>query len=125
CPRFLPPVCGLLLGSLRYRSRLVPRVLPVLGFIGATLLVAGDIAVLFGLIGQHAPSTGLLAIPIASSPVEGACCPMRPNSTAMSPATSSVAPMNPSTGRTRGTRRERYRRDPSSRPHTGGRNRGH
>ena len=34
-------------------------------FIGATLLVAGDIAGLFGLIGQHAPSTALAAIPIA------------------------------------------------------------
>jgi len=38
---------------------------PLLGFIGAALLVAGDIAVLFGLIGQHAPSTALAAIPIA------------------------------------------------------------
>jgi hypothetical protein len=62
---FIPAVNGLLLGSLLYRSRLVPRVLPLLGFIGATVLVAGDIAVLFGLIGQHAPSTALLAIPIA------------------------------------------------------------
>jgi hypothetical protein len=58
-------VNALLLGSLLYQSRLVPRVLPLLGFIGAALLVAGDIAVLFGLIGQHAPSTALFAIPIA------------------------------------------------------------
>ena len=62
---FIPAVNALLLGSLLYQSRLVPRVLPLLGFTGATLLVAGDIAVLFGLIGQHASSTGLLAIPIA------------------------------------------------------------
>src|SRR6266536_3034755 len=62
---FLPAVNALLLGSLLYQSRLVPRVLPLLGFIGATLLVAADIAVLFGLIGQHAPSTALAAIPIA------------------------------------------------------------
>ena len=62
---FIPVVNALLLGSLLYQSRLVPRVLPLLGFIGATLLVAGDIAVLFGLIGQHAPSTALAAIPIA------------------------------------------------------------
>src|SRR5439155_1418219 len=33
--------------------------------LSAALLVAGDIAVLFGLIGQHAPSTALAAIPIA------------------------------------------------------------
>ncbi|HTE01263.1 MAG TPA: DUF4386 domain-containing protein [Mucilaginibacter sp.] len=62
---FLPAVNALLLGSLLYQSRLVPRALPMLGFIGAALLVTGDIAVLFGLIGQHAPSTALAAIPIA------------------------------------------------------------
>jgi hypothetical protein len=62
---FIPAVNALLIGSLLYQSRLVPRVLPLLGFTGATLLVAGDVAVLFGLIGQHASTTGLLAIPIA------------------------------------------------------------
>src|SRR5438132_8357568 len=62
---FMPAVNAVLLGSLLYQSRLVPRVLPLGGFIGAALLVAGDIAVLFGLIGQHAPSTALAAIPIA------------------------------------------------------------
>ena len=61
----MPAVNALLLGSLLYQSRLVPRVLPLLGFIGAVLLVAADIAVLFGLIGQHAPSTALAALPIA------------------------------------------------------------
>ncbi|HEX9096075.1 MAG TPA: DUF4386 domain-containing protein [Candidatus Dormibacteraeota bacterium] len=62
---FMPAVNALLLGSLLYQSRLVPRVLPLLGLIGAPLLVAGDVAVLFGVIGQHAPSTGLFALPIA------------------------------------------------------------
>src|SRR5919201_2860501 len=36
---FIPAVNGLLLGSLLYQSRLVPRVLPLLAFIGAALLV--------------------------------------------------------------------------------------
>jgi hypothetical protein len=62
---FIPAVNALLIGSLLYQSRLVPRVLPLLGFTGASLLVAGDVAVLFGLIGQHASTTGLFAIPIA------------------------------------------------------------
>ena len=62
---FMPAINALLLGSLLYQSRLVPRVLPLLGFFGATLLVAGDIAVLFGLVGQHSTSTALAAIPIA------------------------------------------------------------
>lgn len=62
---FIPAVNALLLGSLLYQSRLVPRFLPLIGFVGATLLVAGDIAVLFGLIGRHDALTALTAIPIA------------------------------------------------------------
>ncbi|HMI68239.1 MAG TPA: DUF4386 domain-containing protein [Cyclobacteriaceae bacterium] len=62
---FMPAVNDLLLGFLLYQSRLVPRSLSLIGLIGAILLVAGDIAVLFGLIGQHAPSTALAAIPVA------------------------------------------------------------
>ena len=38
----MPAVNALLLGSLLYRSRLVPRVLPVVGFIGAALLLVSD-----------------------------------------------------------------------------------
>jgi hypothetical protein len=63
---FMPAVNGVLLGYLLYRSRLVPRVLPLLGFIGAALLVGADVAVLFGVIGQHAPSSALAALPIAT-----------------------------------------------------------
>jgi hypothetical protein len=62
---FMPAVNDLLLGLLLYQSRLVPRVLPLIGIVGAVLLVVGDLAVLFGLIGQHAPSTSLAAIPVA------------------------------------------------------------
>ena len=46
----MPAVNALLLGSLLYRSRLVPRVLPVLGLIGAPLLLASAMATLFGVI---------------------------------------------------------------------------
>lgn len=61
---FIPAVNTLLIGSLLYQSRLVPRWLPLVGFTGATLLVGSDVAVLFGLIGQHG-ATGVFAIPIA------------------------------------------------------------
>src|SRR6202165_248288 len=61
---FFPALNALLIGSLLYQSRLVPRWLPLLGFVGATLLVGSDVAVLFGLIGQHG-ATGVFAIPIA------------------------------------------------------------
>ncbi|HSO93692.1 MAG TPA: DUF4386 domain-containing protein [Candidatus Dormibacteraeota bacterium] len=60
----MPAVNALLIGSLLYQSRLVPRWLPLLGFAGAALLVAGDGAILFGLTGQHG-AVGALAIPIA------------------------------------------------------------
>src|ERR671933_2751279 len=43
----MPAVDDLLLGLLLYWSRLVPRVLSLLAFIGAPLLLASDIAVLF------------------------------------------------------------------------------
>ena len=62
---FMPAVNALLLGSLLYQSRLVPRVLPQLGLIGAPLLVASDIAVLFGLLGRSDPPVALAALPIA------------------------------------------------------------
>jgi hypothetical protein len=62
---FMPAVNALLLGSLLFQSRLVPRVLPVLGLIGAPLLVAADIAVLFGLIDRSSSPALLTALPIA------------------------------------------------------------
>jgi len=62
---FIPAVNALLLGSLLYQSRLVPRVLPVLGFIGAALLVVSDIGVLFSLWRQTSSVAALAALPIA------------------------------------------------------------
>ncbi|MEY4525308.1 MAG: hypothetical protein RIR57_678 [Bacteroidota bacterium] len=53
---FIPAINGLLLGTLLFQSRLVPRLLP---------LTAGDVAVLFGVMDQHAPLAGISAIPIA------------------------------------------------------------
>jgi hypothetical protein len=62
---FIPAVNGILLGTLLYQTRLVPRILPIIGIIGAFTLVAGDVAVLYGIIDQHAPIAGLSAVPIA------------------------------------------------------------
>lgn len=61
----LPAVNALLLGSLLYQSRLVPRILPLLGFIGAPLLVASTMATLFGANEYGSGLSGLLTIPIA------------------------------------------------------------
>ena len=62
---FLPAINDLLLGFLLYQSRLVPRALSLIGIVGAFPLIAAWIAILFGLIGQFAPSTALAAIPVA------------------------------------------------------------
>jgi hypothetical protein len=62
---FMPAICDLILGFLLYQSRLVPRALSLIGIVGAFPLVAAYLAVMFGLIGQHAPLAGLAAIPVA------------------------------------------------------------
>jgi Domain of unknown function (DUF4386) len=62
---FMPVVDDLLLGYLLYQSRLVPRILPRLAFIGAALLVTSDVAVLFNLLGQTSAVASLSALPIA------------------------------------------------------------
>lgn len=61
----VPAINALLLGSLLYQSRLVPRVLPLLGFIGAPLLLASHAAVMFGLLERVSALTGIAALPIA------------------------------------------------------------
>ena len=62
---FMPAVNDLLLGILLYQSRLVPRGLSLIGIVGALILFASYIAVMFGLLGQHAPLAALSAIPVA------------------------------------------------------------
>jgi len=64
-PGFMAGVNALLLGSLLYRSGLVPRVLPLVGLIGAPLLLASDVAVLFGLWDRVSPLSAIFALPIA------------------------------------------------------------
>ena len=61
----MPALNDLLLGFLLYQSRLVPRVLPLLGLIGGPLLLAGFIGTLFNFWGPVSPVTGLLALPVA------------------------------------------------------------
>jgi hypothetical protein len=62
----MPALNALLLGSLLYRSRLVPRILPLVGLIGAPLLLASDIAVMFGQWDRISAPSGILALPIAA-----------------------------------------------------------
>ena len=62
---FMPAICDLLLGFLLYQSRLVPRGLALIGIVGGPILLAGYLAVMFGLLGQHAPLAALSSIPVA------------------------------------------------------------
>jgi hypothetical protein len=61
----MPAIDDLLLGYLLYRSRLVPRVLPVLAFIGAPVLLANMVVLMFGVTGPVLTLTTLAVIPIA------------------------------------------------------------
>jgi hypothetical protein len=61
----MPAANAVLLGTLLYRSGLVPRALPLLGLIGAPLLVAADIAILFGVIDRISVWAAVTALPIA------------------------------------------------------------
>ena len=61
----MPAVNAVLLGTLMYRSRLVPRVLPVLGLIGAPLQFTAVILTLFGVVDRISTVTLIAALPIA------------------------------------------------------------
>jgi Domain of unknown function (DUF4386) len=61
----MPAVDDLLLGFLLYQSRLVPRVLPLVGLIGVPLLLAGFIGTLFSFWPPVSTATALLALPVA------------------------------------------------------------
>jgi hypothetical protein len=60
----MPGINALLLGSLLYRSRLVPRVIPLVGLIGAPFLICTVIATLFG--GMKLGSPEFAAVPVGA-----------------------------------------------------------
>ena len=60
----MPGINALLLGSLMYRSRLVPRIIPLVGLIGAPFLVCTVIATLLG--GMKLGSPEFAAVPVAA-----------------------------------------------------------
>ena len=63
----MPCINALLLGSLMYRSRLVPRIIPIVGLIGAPLLLAAVIAALFGGgIGHVSAFQAIATLPVAA-----------------------------------------------------------
>lgn len=65
-PGTVPAVNALLFGTLLFRARLVPRIIPALGLLGAPLLLASATATLFDEIEQSSPTALLAALPIAA-----------------------------------------------------------
>jgi uncharacterized protein DUF4386 len=63
-PGLMPAFNALCLGYLLYKSRLVPRIIPTLGLIGAPLLIAAVVTTLFGVNEQLSLWSGVATAPI-------------------------------------------------------------
>jgi hypothetical protein len=61
----MPCLSAVLLGTLMYRSGLVPRAIPLMGLIGAPLLITSTIAVFFGVIPQLSAWSAIATLPVA------------------------------------------------------------
>ena len=61
----LPVFNALCLGYVMYRSGLVPRILPIMGLVGAPLLLTSDILIFLGVIDRVSPFAAVAFIPIA------------------------------------------------------------
>jgi hypothetical protein len=62
-PNVMASLNALVLGTLLYRSGLVPRVLPAMGLVGAPMLLAVTLATIFGLT-EHGTAWWVVAAPI-------------------------------------------------------------
>jgi hypothetical protein len=60
----LPGINALLLGSLFYQSRLVPRIIPLMGLIGGPLLISSAIGQVVGINEQYSAWSAIAVLPI-------------------------------------------------------------
>jgi Domain of unknown function (DUF4386) len=65
-PGLMAALNALLLGSIMYRSRLVPRIIPTMGLVGAPLLLAATTATLFGYTEPFSVWANLATLPVAA-----------------------------------------------------------
>jgi len=65
-PGLMPVFNAVLFGTLLYRSRLVPRIIPTVGLVGAPLLLTAFVASLFGGIEQVSATAFFLTLPVAA-----------------------------------------------------------
>lgn len=64
-PGLIPGVNALFLGYVMYRSRLVPRIIPTIGLVGAPIILASATATILGGWAQTSSGAALCALPIA------------------------------------------------------------
>jgi ABC-type arginine transport system permease subunit len=65
-PDFVLGTNTVLIAYLMYRSRLVPRFIPILGLVGGPLVFAGALGVLFGAYTPVSAVAALTAVPVAA-----------------------------------------------------------
>lgn len=65
-PGLMPAISALCIGTIMYRSGLVPRILPKIGLIGAPLLLVSSTATLFGFWETPSGVAMLFSLPIAT-----------------------------------------------------------
>ncbi|WP_169079859.1 DUF4386 domain-containing protein [Microcella alkalica] len=65
-PAFMASINAALLGRVMLRGRLVPRIIPLIGLVGAPLLLASSFGVVLGAWEQVSPVGALTALPIAA-----------------------------------------------------------
>jgi hypothetical protein len=65
-PGIMPAINALFLATVLYKSRLVPRIIPALGIVGAPILLLSATGMLFGAWEQISGPAILLALPIAT-----------------------------------------------------------
>lgn len=65
-PGVMPAFNAMCLAVIMYRSRLVPRIIPTLGLVGAPLLLISAVATMFGAWDQVSSMGTLMALPIAA-----------------------------------------------------------
>jgi hypothetical protein len=61
----MPCTSAILLGTLMYKSGLVPRALPLMGLIGAPFLITTTVLAFFGVIPQLSAWSGIATLPVA------------------------------------------------------------
>lgn len=63
-PGLMPVLNAVMLGTVLYQSRLVPRIIPTLGLIGAPLLLSSTLGTMFGINDSQSAWTGIATMPI-------------------------------------------------------------